>query len=73
MASEKWTIEKLDDTNYGTWKFHVKHLLLAKGMWKYVESAESGADAAVALSTIVLAVAPSQLYLITSCETAKDA
>ena len=28
---EKWSIEKLDGSNWNTWKFQMKHLLMAKG------------------------------------------
>jgi len=34
---DKWTIDKLDGSNWITWKFQLKHLLLAKGLWKYVD------------------------------------
>jgi len=29
-VEEKWSIDKLDGNNYATWKFQMKHLLLAK-------------------------------------------
>ena len=31
---EKWSIDKLDSSNWITWKFQMRHLLLAKG-WKF--------------------------------------
>ena len=45
---EKWSVEKLDwSTNWMTWKFQLRHLLMAKGLWKYVEgSAVLAEDAA---------------------------
>ena len=84
---EKWSVEKLDGTtNWMTWKFQLRHLLMAKGLWKYVDgSAELAGDAAEevaekfraeqqkAFSTIVLSISSSLLYLITSCELPKDA
>ena len=83
---DKWAIDKLDGTNWGTWKFQVRHLLLAKGLWKYVDgSTELAQDAdanarqefnknsQIALSNIVLGMKTSQLYLVTSCTTPKDA
>ena len=86
MADDKWTIERLSGNNWQTWKFQVKHLLLGKGLWNITVGNEvlSGeADQAArtahedksqkALSTIVMLINPSQLYLITSCETAKEA
>ena len=70
---EKWTIEKLEGvSNWGTWKFQMRHLLLAKGLWGYVDGSEKlvdGASDAVqsefrqkaqrAFSTIVMAVGTS--------------
>ncbi|MCP3664309.1 MAG: hypothetical protein GY696_17775 [Gammaproteobacteria bacterium] len=83
---EKWSIEKLGEANWLTWNFQAKHLLLAKGLWGIVdgsrtlaagataeETAQFGKDFQQALSTIVMAVKPSQLYLITSCTDAKTA
>ena len=84
-TDEKWTIEKLDSKNWITWKFQMKHLLLAKGLWSFVDGTEvlaDGADAAArtdfqqktqkAFSTIVMAVSVPQLYLITSTESPSD-
>ena len=34
---EKWSVDKLDGGNWITWKFQMRHLLLAKGLWKYVD------------------------------------
>ena len=83
---EKWSIEKLNGSNWNTWKFQMKHLLMAKGLWSLVDGSEVLASeasvAAVALfqsrlhkafSTIVLAIDSSQLYLVTSCEEPKQA
>ena len=85
-AEEKWCIDKLDGSNWMTWKFQVRHLLLAKGLWGVVDGSETlpeDSSAQVhaefekkeqkALSTIALAVSTPQLYLITSCEKPKDA
>ena len=83
---EKWSIEKLNGSNWNTWKFQMKHLLLAKGLWSLVDGSEvlatEASVAVVALcqsrlqkvfSTIVLAIDSSQLYLVTSCEEPKQA
>lgn len=85
-AEEKWTIDKLDGTNWTTWKFQMKHLLLAKELWGVVDGTEilaedAGANARAefrkrsqkAFSVIVLAINASQLYLVTSSETPSDA
>ena len=83
---EKWTIDKLNGSNWITWKFQLKHCLLAKDLWKYVDgSAVLAEDATTeqqtkhrsesqkAFSVIAMSVATSQLYLITSCEEPKGA
>ena len=83
---EKWSIDKLDGSNWNTWKFQMKHLLMAKGIWGLVDGSEVLAHDATpaaqalyrsrlqkAFSTIVLAIDRAQLYLITSCEEPKQA
>ena len=82
---KKWSIEKLNGSNWNTWKFQMKHLLMAKGLWNLVDGSEvlaSKATAAAALfqsrlhkafSTTVLAMDSAQLYLVTSCEEPKQA
>lgn len=83
---EKWSIEKLNGSNWNTWKFQMKHLLMAKELWSLVDGSEilaSEATAAAAalfqsrlhkaFSTIVLAIDSAQLYLVTSCEEPKQA
>ena len=85
-VEEKWSIDKLDGANWPTWKFQMRHLLLAKGLWEYVDGTATLADEAneqaqadfrqksqKAFSTIVLAISTSQLYLVTSCEGPHDA
>jgi len=85
-VEEKWSIDKLDGNNYATWKFQMKHLLLAKDLWEHVEgTAEIGNDANAqaraefaqksqkAFSTIVLAISTNQLYLVTSCDGQNEA
>lgn len=37
---EKWSVDKLDGSNWMTCKFQMCHLLLAKGLWKFVDGAE---------------------------------
>ena len=85
-VDEKWTIDKLDASNWMTWKFQMRHLLLAKGLWGHVDGSEvlaESADAATradfskksqkAFSTIIMAISTPQLYLVTSCDKPKDA
>ena len=75
--SDRWTLTKLDGDNWSTWKFQVKHFMLAKGLWKYVEgTVDSGAsetDKQRAFSYLVMSIAPSQLYLITTCDSPQEA
>ena len=50
VGDEKWSIDKLSGTNWATWKFQMKHLLLAKELWGVVSGSETldeGADADV--------------------------
>ena len=83
---EKWSIDKLNGSNWNTWKFQMKHLLLAKGLWGLVDGSKVLADDATttvqalfrsrlqkAFSTIALAIDSAQLYLITSSEEPKQA
>jgi len=84
---DKWSIDKLGSHNYSTWKFKLKHLLIAKELFGYVdgtiEQPDEGAAAAAkadyakksskAFSSIVLAVGDELLYLITDCTTGKAA
>ena len=81
---EKWSVDKLDGHNWMTWKFQMRHLLLAKGLWAFVDGSEVAGESAQArtefnqkseraFSTIALAVCTSHLYLITSVDKPKDA
>ena len=85
-SDEKWFIDKLDGSNWTTWKFQIKNLLLAKDLWKYCDGSatlDEGASAAdrtkyqkeaqKTFSNIVMTVSSSQFYLITSCEKPKEA
>ena len=85
-TDEKWRADKLDGSNWTTWKFQMRHLLLAKGLWGLVdgtdELAEGASDVATrefrqkaqkAFSTIIMAIGTPQLYLVTPCEEPKEA
>ena len=80
---DKWSIDKLDSSNWMMWKFQIKHLLLAKDLWGVVDGTETLQENASAqqrtdfnkksqkaFSTRVniMSINSSQLYLITSCE-----
>ena len=83
--SDKWSIDKLDGSNWTTWKFQMRRLLLAKRLWGHVEGTEVIAEGASvraqmefrqksqeAFSTIVMTISTSQLYLVTSYERPKE-
>ena len=86
LGDLEWSIDRLDEANWSVWKFQMKHLLLAKGLWGLVDNTEvlrQGASAQQesehlkrqqkTFSTIILAICLSQLYLITSHEKPKPA
>jgi len=82
----KWGIDKLNESNWSTWKFQMRHLLTAKEVWEHVDGSAQppgkGADAAAharhnkaqqkAMATLVMEIGSSQIYLVTSCTTPKD-
>ena len=59
-ADKKWVIDKLDGSNWTNWKFQMKHLLLAKGLWGVVDGTEVLADDA---AEEVLAESHRKLFL----------
>ena len=82
----KWSVDKLSGENWSTWKFQMKHVLLARDLWKCIDGSyvlAEGANAQMqaeyhtkhqkALTTIVMSVSTPQLYLITASTTAKEA
>ena len=44
IEMEGWTLNKLESSNWITWKFQMRHLLMAKGLWKYVDGSETLAE-----------------------------
>eukprot|EP00794_Sanderia_malayensis_P003880 gene3880-4423_t len=84
--AERWSVEKLNGGNWITWKFQMSHVLKAKQLWKIV-SGEEIPDPAwnqrallnfqerkqKAFTTIVMAVEPALLYLVTTTEGPKAA
>jgi hypothetical protein len=81
---DKWEIEKLDGSNWSTWKFQMKHLLMAKEVWGHVDGtlvrpadganaqAKFDKDVQKTMATLVIGVHSSIVYLVTACETPKD-
>jgi len=87
IIEDKQSLDKLTSKNYSNWKFKLKHLLIAKGLWGYVygsitepeesASAQTKLDytkkSSKAMSIIILSVSDDLLYLITSCTEPKQA
>ena len=87
MNTDKFNIDRLDNTNYQAWKFQMKHLLRAKELYDIVEGIETppaaDADARVkslyqsrvniAFSTIALSISTDLIYLISDTEDPVDA
>ena len=87
MRDEKLTVDKLTGKKYSTWKFKIKHWLIAKELWGLIErlttEPASKADEAVkaayvkkpsqAMSIAVLSVSDNLLYRITSSVSPKAA
>jgi hypothetical protein len=84
--ADRWSIDKLESANWMTWKFQMKHLLLAEELWGFIDgtevlpntpTAEQEAEfkkkAQKAFSTIVMLISSPQLNLVTSCENPADA
>ena len=80
-VDDKWSINKLDSMNCTTWKFYMWYMLLAKGLWGFVDGAEELHEEAnrqaqadfwqmsqKTFSTITMAISTPQLYLVTSCD-----
>jgi len=40
QADEKWSIDKHHSSNWSTLKFQMRYLLLANGLWGYVDGTE---------------------------------
>ena len=84
---DRWSIDKLTPDNYATWKFQMKHLLLAKGLYRYVDGTEAAPEAEAAadvkarytdnsqkaFSTLALSVSSGLVYLISDCDKPDDA
>ena len=81
MASAVMRIEPLNAQNYDTWKLQMKAILVKNDLWEYV----GGALAAIgpreadwskkdqkACADLMLSIAPSELGLISECETSKE-
>ena len=51
-VDEKWSIDKLDSSNWITWKFLMCHLLLAKGLWGFIDGTEVLAEDANAQAQV---------------------
>src|SRR5947208_13909944 len=77
IMSNLYTIEKLDATNYHTWKFKMRMILIEKDLWDIVETpseSEAGLKKSKkALALISLSVSDSELVYLTESMTAAAA
>ena len=80
---DKWSIDKLTEQNWFTWKFQVSTVLKAKRLWAFVDDSTSGpvenesaeqrtrrveqTDQAMAI--LVMSISQSLLHLVTECKT----
>lgn len=84
-SEDRFSVEKLTSNNYATWKFHAKHVLIAKELFDIVDGSEkeptTGAEAKAefkkrkqkAFSLLALTVSSELVYLISDCEEPDDA
>lgn len=78
-SSRIFSIERLNNENYGTWSFEVEMLLRREDLWKYVETKTAAADEnwktadGKALASIVLACERTQYSLVQQCKTSREA
>eukprot|EP00731_Ephydatia_muelleri_P003627 Em0001g3627a len=84
--SSKWSIDKLTEENWSTWKFQTSTVLKAKNLWAFVDgdSATLPADASAdqraryaeqsdqAMAVLVMAISQSLLHLVTDCKTPRE-
>ncbi|KAL5500530.1 hypothetical protein EMCRGX_G012108 [Ephydatia muelleri] len=84
--SSKWSIDKLTEENWSTWKFQTSTVLKAKKLWAFVDgdSATLPADASAdqraryaeqsdqAMAVLVMAISQSLLHLVTDCKTPRE-
>ena len=76
MAEERWSVQKLDGSNWMTWKFQMRHKLLDREPWGFVEGSEVlDADAfegrqamfnrisQKSLTALIMAMASTQIYI----------
>ena len=86
-SEDRWSIDRLTSANYATWKFQMKHLLIAKGLYFIVDGTEKApAESAEAkekseylsrsqraFSNIALSVSSELVYIISDSEDPHDA
>lgn len=75
-----YSVEKLNNVNYGTWKFEMKMFLVKEDLWSYIEGGAPNTESKEwlrgnnkALAIISLGVEKSQFPLIIKCVFAIDA
>lgn len=82
MSSSMYNIEKLDDTNYDSWSFTMKAVLVHQECWNIVSGATPKPELNThaweskdekAMATIILSITPMQISFIKSCKTSIEA
>lgn len=75
----KFTLAKLNNNNYATWKFEVEMLLTREDLWHVLDEAKPEPETVAwqkadrkARATIALSVEPSQYTLIQECNSARE-
>lgn len=86
MSSGLYQIDKLDDSNYDSWKVHMKSVLIHSELWGHVSQTIEKPEATAAdqlaawklkddkaLATIVLFLKSPQLHHVKNCKVSHEA
>ena len=85
MGDDRWTVGKLEgDSNWMTWKVQMRHLMLDRNLWSYVDGTtmmDPGAEEKLqlefkrqkALTAIILSISTPIVPIVQSCTTPVEA
>ena len=76
MEESSRAAERLTADNWSTWKVHIKHFLILKGLWKFCTGDNAETDASnqeKTLAYLITNISASQLYLVSDTSSAKEA
>lgn len=78
--SSMFSIEKLAEDNYESWRMQIKAVLIHQDLWELVSDKDNAERSAEwkrrdekAMATVILSVTPIQLSYIKSCKSAREA